>query len=1009
MPGGDKIKTVMRKTNKILPLLGLTALLLSSCSPQGEEPASTAGEASSSLPSGDSSSAWKSSESPSSEEASYGEASRTEDTSANGSEGTSESSLDSSSQPSSDSSPSEGKPSFWKVSFEGVEDLSWPLNRYFDPFLNVEAYGEDGREVISSLTVDGHVDYGKEGTYALVYRYLDSFAERKVKITKTASDPEKGSSFSPSLPSFKKGSVHIGQKEGLPQPNFSPDYLAPHLKGKPVPTNKWWSCLVSQNRGGVSGAHSNSLYPGAYKSSFSSGGFEFTDNGKGFVEYGKAGPSGNELTASVHGNFFLDTLWKTPTLSPDYQTEVIDYSDASLKVACRNEANGDDEMVATLTQASPFAYLEIKGNELRGSFRSAGITKPYLFFDLEGNPVSLGQAHAGDSLIVCLQGSHVGYETTPWGGIGAPIYQNLYFLLVAKDGSGFAPVHRSHPDPTMADGIDLTLSGNYLALAPLGKEGSPLEEIVQEARALKPHAYSKVASLSSSYRVDHEAGEVVTSFSAQVERLQGREEPVLGLFPHQRKNSSASPSPYFHEGFRGKVSYLYSSSFETVLPFEGILPTLPLAGDLDKGKMKGMLEKLDEDNVPGKRHFDNDSNSYINKSAPYWNAKSLYPLSIGLSLAEQMGEEGLSSSFKSKLESVLSDWLSYDPNAPKKDQGLDQAGDRYFHYDSSYGALYFSDGEFNTASELSDHHFTHGYLIYAAAMLSIYDPSFLSSYRDILDFEVGDIATFEKDDPYFPYLRCFDPYMGHCWANGLGDFGDGNNEESEGEALSAWAACYLYGQVSGNLGLIDASIYGYVSELESAKTYWFDYGKEVWPKQAHDSGIGVMAIQWGGKYDYATWFGANPSFIYGIEWLPIGTYLSGYAQDEKERARLQEIYSLWEKAQSSSPLERTWRANFASVCSLFDPGKALSEFDEEAMREEDYPNEIPLSYAFATSNRSLGFRKRGLSASNPRIGFSNFQNGAYLYNPTDALIRTKIKAEGKEKEIEIAPRSYFKA
>ena len=60
--------------------------------------------------------------------------------------------------------------------------------------------------------------------------------------------------------------------------------------------------------------------------------------------------------------------------------------------------------------------------------------------------------------------------------------------------------------------------------------------------------------------------------------------------------------------------------------------------------------------------------------------------------------------------------------------------------------------------------------------------------------------------------------MGQCWANGLGDCGDGNNEESEGEALSAWAACYLYGQIKGDEGLVDASIYGYVSELESAKT-----------------------------------------------------------------------------------------------------------------------------------------------------------------------------------------------
>ena len=982
----------MKHIQKLLPFFCFPSLLLTSCFSKAPQPDSSTSE----------------SEQASSELDSSGH----EHSSSEGGHPTSgePSSFENSSSmgPSSENS---SLPSFGEARFEGTESLSWPLNHYFDPFDGVKAYDGNGEEVTSSLVVDGHVDFSKEGLYRLTYRYGDSFAEREVRISKNGSASLSSTQNSRDvLPSFGKASLRQGEASDIPHPNFAPSYCSSALKGKPIPTNKWWSCLVSQNRGGLSGAHSNSLYPGAYKASFQAGGFEFTDNGKGFVEYGKAGPAQNENTASVHGNFFVDSLWKTPSLSSDYQTSVISYSDACIKVACRNGGEGsEDEMIATMTEGSPFAYLEIKGNELSGSFRSAGITKPYRFFDLDGNPVSGGEAYSGDALIFSLQGSHVGYESSLWGGIGAPIYQDLYFLLVGGEGSTFYPVHKSHADATMVDGIDITLGKNILALSPLGREGSSLQEILTEAKTLRKHAFSKVSSLNSSYAVDHSSGEVKTRFSAQVERMESQIAPILGLFPHQAKNSSTPLLPYYHEGFQGKLRYASSSSFETTLRFEGLLPSLPLSESLDRAKLTEMLRVLDGDNIPGIRHYDNSKNSYLNKSAPYWNAKSLYPLSMGLTYAKQLGEESLSASFQSKLKEVLSDWLTYDPSVPSRNEATDQAGDRYFYYDSSYGALNFSDGEFNTSSELSDHHFTHGYLIYAASMLSIYEPEFLEDYGDLLDFEVRDIASYDRDDPYFPYLRCFDPYMGHCWANGLGDFGDGNNEESEGEALSAWAACYLYGQIKGDEGLVDASIYGYVSELESAKTYWFDYGKDVWLPKIHESGVGVMAIQWGGKYDYATWFGANPSFIYGIEWLPIGAYLSGYAQNETERKRLEEIYALYEKAQRESPLEKTWRANFASVCSLFDPEKALEEFDEEAMRKEDYPNEIPLSYAFVTSNASLGFRESGISVLDPRISYSKFSGGAYFFNPTDKAIQTKAFVAGRPIEISIEPRSYRKA
>ena len=64
---------------------------------------------------------------------------------------------------------------------------------------------------------------------------------------------------------------------------------------------------------------------------------------------------------------------------------------------------------------------------------------------------------------------------------------------------------------------------------------------------------------------------------------------------------------------------------------------------------------------------------------------------------------------------------------------------------------------------------------------------------------------------------------------------------------------------------------------------------------------------WGGKHDYATWFGANPTFIYGIQWLPTGEYLTSYALDDEEHAKLSSIFESYLDAKNQTI--DTWYSN----------------------------------------------------------------------------------------------------
>lgn len=76
----------------------------------------------------------------------------------------------------------------------------------------------------------------------------------------------------------------------------------------------------------------------------------------------------------------------------------------------------------------------------------------------------------------------------------------------------------------------------------------------------------------------------------------------------------------------------------------------------------------------------------------------------------------------------------------------------------------------------NDHHFQYGYYIYACAALGKGDSAWLAQYsRPILDL-VRDYANPNTEDPYFPFARNKDWFLGHSWAGGLFTFEEGKNQ-----------------------------------------------------------------------------------------------------------------------------------------------------------------------------------------------------------------------------------------
>ncbi|KAJ2378948.1 hypothetical protein IW150_000476 [Coemansia sp. RSA 2607] len=176
----------------------------------------------------------------------------------------------------------------------------------------------------------------------------------------------------------------------------------------------------------------------------------------------------------------------------------------------------------------------------------------------------------------------------------------------------------------------------------------------------------------------------------------------------------------------------------------------------------------------------------------------------------------------------------------------------------------FGQGRYN------DHHFHYGYFVYAAAALAKLRFEWAAEKRDILDIFVRDYFNISADiDMHFPFIRCFDFFNGHSYTNGLFAFADSRNQESTSESINAYYAAYLYADVTGRPEIAQYAHAVLQLEARTSRTYWHlgDVTSDIYP-DTYAQKQAVVGILWSTKADYTTWFGNNPEFIYGIQFLP---------------------------------------------------------------------------------------------------------------------------------------------
>lgn len=596
------------------------------------------------------------------------------------------------------------------------------------------------------------------------------------------------------------------------------------VPGRPLPTNDWWTDIINSRYSGALWSYPQML-------NTSEAGVEIC-----FPTYwadaGKEMKSKSSLTVGASG-FRADA-----TIAEDWHDWDIRFRMPDKK--------GMGTMRVTAAEGMPFTWFEFSALVPQLTFNSrnvdTSVTTPY---PSGTRPQELSKGE--------------GYIALKYGD---DIY-GIYFPTQAK---------LSISD----DGTVSFSKGTQWIVVALLRDASQLS-------VFEPYAVSIPRDTRVEWDYDSKAGRINSRWNVSAENLRGDTPTAIlqGFLPHVWKHALSGHTLHFtgdtYSTPRGTMKMAASASGEYAFsyPFAGMLPAYatPSNKEFNPAIMKALSDKYAAEGTLG--------------ADTYWGGKGLTQMALNMTFAKQTGNMEAYELSKKKLRDTFVNWLTYTPGETNY----------YMCYFRRWGGMLGSAVGYGS-DEFNDHHFHFGYFTYAAALLCMEDPEFAADYGDVLRLIAKDYANWDRDDRRFPFMRTFDLWAGHSWAGGLGDGGNdnGNGQESTSEAMQGWGGLYLLGVALGDNAMRDAGIFGWATEARGTREYWFDVdaprsanagGRKVWNGKgsregtynydlypyAYNSNITGKGIGWW------TWFGGDPLFMHGIQWMPISPALDYLSWD----------------------------------------------------------------------------------------------------------------------------------
>ncbi|HEX8910842.1 MAG TPA: glycosyl hydrolase, partial [Humisphaera sp.] len=456
-------------------------------------------------------------------------------------------------------------------------------------------------------------------------------------------------------------------------------------------------------------------------------------------------------------------------------------------VAFRMFESADRFMDVTLGEGMPAVWCEFKGVQpliALGGNNGKGTRgkNAAQFFDLAGKATQLPAA--GDALGITYEGKS--------------------FAVFAPDGTKFEQT---------PDGVAVTFAGKstFLVVCPL--------PAATDIKAFHEHAFAVPRDTKLSWDYDRAAGTVTTTWKIDAEPLKGTSKQVLqGWLPHHWRENTAplALGSVSYPTIRGPMRCAAGEQFTLRYPFNGILPNLPAptAAGFDVGRLKSALAEA----ADPKKKLGSDT---------YWGGKDAERYAQAAFVAAQL-KDPAAPAITAKVREAMENWLTYTPGERERFFAYYPRRKGLVGFNVAYGSQHFT-----------DHHFHLGYFVYAAGLLSQLDPEFAAGYGEMARLVAKSYANYDRADGRFPFLRTFDVWRGHSFADGKG-FPDGNNQESTGEAVNSWAGMILLGESLGDKDLTAAGVMGYSFETRANVEYWFDPHGDVFPKAYAHRACGMI-------------------------------------------------------------------------------------------------------------------------------------------------------------------------
>jgi endoglucanase Acf2 len=452
---------------------------------------------------------------------------------------------------------------------------------------------------------------------------------------------------------------------------------------------------------------------------------------------------------------------------------------------------------------------------------------PYTFFDINGGDVSVTSKS----------------DFTIWHSVDEVIgisIDGIYYALFAPEGSTWSGT----------DTLTSSLNGKgFLSVAVLP---DPTSETLEFFRS---HAYAQVTNSRVDWDYNEISSNLTSTFTYETvlrDSANGNSnETVTALYRHQWINTNDVLTNYSYVSPRGEMKVFVGNSFSTTTRFSGILPSLPDLGDYNRLQLLEFVQEASNDVL--------DASTYNNANT-YNSGKQMGRFAELVHIADQIGAISERDYFLSQLKNRLEDWFTL-------------GGDQFFYYDENWNALFGYPGSYGSSTELNDHHFHWSYFIKSAATIAQFDREWASqdNWGGMVNLIIKDANNWDREDEMLPFLRNFDSYAGHAWASGHANYdfagaGLGNNQEASSESMNFATASILWGEITGQDDIRDLGIFLYTNENEAIDQYWFDVDEEVFPAGFPRNVVGRV---WSDGADYTTWFGDEPEFIHGINFIPI--------------------------------------------------------------------------------------------------------------------------------------------